>query len=77
MFGLTWRNVVREAHTRLTWRNLEGYPAQPGFTWRNRRLPSPTRINLEEPGGLPSPTRINLEKPGGLSSQTRINLEEP
>ncbi len=42
------------------------------FTWRNRRLPSPTRINLEEPSGysaksgltwrnrrLPSPTRIN------------------
>ncbi len=26
-----------------------GYPAQPGLTWRNRRLPSPTRINLEEP----------------------------
>ncbi len=23
-----------------------GYPAQPGITWRNRRLPSPTRINL-------------------------------
>ncbi len=23
-----------------------GYPAQPGLTWRNRRLPSPTRINL-------------------------------
>ncbi len=22
-----------------------GYPAQPGLTWRNRRLPSPTRIN--------------------------------
>jgi hypothetical protein len=32
--------------------NLEepsGYPAQPKLTWRNRRLPSPTRINLEEP----------------------------
>ena len=26
-----------------------GYPAQPGLTWRNRRSPSPTRINLEEP----------------------------
>ncbi len=26
-----------------------GYPAQPGLIWRNRRLPSPTRINLEEP----------------------------
>jgi hypothetical protein len=26
-----------------------GYPAQPGLTWRNPRLPSPTRINLEEP----------------------------
>ncbi len=25
-----------------------GYPAQPGSTWRNHRLPSPTRINLEE-----------------------------
>ncbi len=25
------------------------YPVQPGLTWRNRRLPSPTRINLEEP----------------------------
>ncbi len=23
-----------------------GYPAQPGLTWRNRRLPSPTKINL-------------------------------
>jgi hypothetical protein len=32
--------------------NLEepsGYPAQPGLTWGNCRLPSPTRINLEEP----------------------------
>jgi hypothetical protein len=32
--------------------NLEepsGYPAQPGLTWRDRRLPNPTRINLEEP----------------------------
>ncbi len=29
-----------------------------GFTWRNRRLPSPTRINLEEPisSGYPTPT---------------------
>jgi hypothetical protein len=26
-----------------------GYPAQTGLTWRNHRLPSPTRINLEEP----------------------------
>ncbi len=26
-----------------------GYPAQPGLTGRNRRLPSPTRINLKEP----------------------------
>jgi hypothetical protein len=26
-----------------------GYQAQPGLTWRNRRLPSPTRITLEEP----------------------------
>jgi hypothetical protein len=26
-----------------------GYPAQPELTWRKRRLPSPTRINLEEP----------------------------
>jgi hypothetical protein len=26
-----------------------GYPAQPGITWRNHRLPSPTRINLEKP----------------------------
>jgi hypothetical protein len=26
-----------------------GYPAQPGLAWRNRRLPSPTKINLEEP----------------------------
>ncbi len=26
-----------------------GYPAQPGLTWRNHRLSSPTRINLEEP----------------------------
>ncbi len=23
-----------------------GYPAQPGLTWKNHRLPSPTRINL-------------------------------
>ncbi len=23
-----------------------GYPAQPGLTWRNHRLPSPTRISL-------------------------------
>ncbi len=30
------------------------------LTWRNRTLPSPTRINLEEPGGSPSPSRINL-----------------
>ncbi len=26
------------------------------FTWRNRRLPSPTRINLEEPGQGGQPT---------------------
>ncbi len=26
-----------------------GFPAQPGSTWRNHRLPSPTRINLKEP----------------------------
>ncbi len=25
---------------------IVGYPAQPGLTWRNRRLPSPTRICL-------------------------------
>ncbi len=32
-----------------------GYPAQPGFTWRNLPgLPSPTRINLEEPSGCPA-----------------------
>ncbi len=33
---------------------------KPGLTWRNRRLPSPTRINLEEPVRVASPTRINL-----------------
>ncbi len=32
------------------------------FTWRNHRLPSPPRINLEK-RMLPSPTRINLEEP--------------
>ncbi len=33
------------------------------LTWRNHRLPSPTRINLEEPVRVVSPTRINLEEP--------------
>ncbi len=37
-----------EGILQLTWRNPSGWPAQPGITWRNRRLPSPTRINLEE-----------------------------
>jgi hypothetical protein len=33
---LTWRNLEGyPAQLRLTWRNLEGCPAQPGFTWRN------------------------------------------
>ncbi len=60
--------------------NLEepsGYPAQPGLTWRNRRLPSPTRINLVEPVRVASPTRINLEEPVRVASPTRIDLEEP
>ncbi len=39
-----------------------GYPAQPGLTWRNRRLPSPTRLTWRN-HRLPSPTRINLEEP--------------
>ncbi len=47
------------------------------LTWRNRRLPSPTRINLEEPVRVASPTGINLEEPVRVASPTRINLEEP
>ncbi len=47
------------------------------LTWRNCRLPSPTRINLEEPVRVASPTRINLEEPVRVASSTRINLEEP
>ncbi len=44
-----------------------GYPAQPGLTWRNHKLPSPTRINLEEPGRVASLTRIILEEPGRVT----------
>ena len=66
----------------LTRINLEelissGYPAHLGLTWRNRRLPSPTRINLEEPIRVASPNRVNLEEPIRVASPTRINLEEP
>ncbi len=33
---ITWRNLEGyPAQPGLTWRNLEGYPDQPGLTWRN------------------------------------------
>ncbi len=41
--------------------------AEESLTWRNHRLPSPTRINLEEPVRVASPTRINLEEQPGLT----------
>ncbi len=50
------------------------------FTLRNRRLPSPTRINLVEPisSGYPAHIRLTwLEEPVRVASPTRINLEEP
>ncbi len=48
-------------------------PGGTNFFW----LPSPNRINLEEPLRVASPTRINLEEPIRVASPTRINLEEP
>jgi hypothetical protein len=33
----------------MAYDRIVGYPTQPGLTWRNCRLLSPTRINLEEP----------------------------
>ncbi len=53
-----------------------GYTAQPGLTWRNRRLTSPTRINLEEPSGYPAQPGLTWRN-RRLPSPTRINLEEP
>ncbi len=46
------------------------------FTWRNHRLPSPTRISLEEPSGYPAQPGLTWRN-RRLPSPTRINLEEP
>jgi hypothetical protein len=37
----------------------QGYPAQPGLTWKNRRLPSQPGLTWRNQR-IPSPTRINL-----------------
>ncbi len=49
------------------------------LTWRNRRLPSPTRVNLEEPVRVASPTKINLKEPisSGYPAQPGLTWRNP
>jgi hypothetical protein len=59
-FGWNWLHIIfRQIVLEVAqiWRDL----APHYFTWRNRRLPNPTRINLEEP----KVTQPNQDKPGG------------
>jgi hypothetical protein len=44
----------------------QGYPAQPGLTWRN-----PAGLTWRNPEGLPSATRINLEEPGRVTQHNQ------